>query len=200
MKNSNRTVVRSYLLTVNSTMEEAKARFEKEREKILSEIPAEVKAQFGQIGFAEMDGERGVPVLVLNPYDIPPRPFRDVYWFDMFSKSKGKKGKPMSHVVYHYGSDDPDDCYSFVELDKFEPYESGKEKGYGQIGKVLQDKIDSQVELSEEEQALVRSIEEMLADVPKEPGDRKRGVLNFKERHETLSEKKPPPKKKQKTR
>jgi hypothetical protein len=83
-------------------MEEAKRKFEKERKKILSEIPANVKAMFGQIGFAIWEEyEEMLPIWVLNPCDVPPKPVRDVYWFDMFSKAKrSKKLAKMSYLVY----------------------------------------------------------------------------------------------------
>jgi hypothetical protein len=171
-------------------MEEAKRKFEKEREKILSEIPASVKSMFGQIGFAVSEEyEEFLPILVLNPYDVPPKPVRDVYWFDMFSKAKrSKKLAKMSYLVYWYGSDDPEDCYSFIEQNDFESYESGEKKGYGEIPRAIQDKIHEKLPLSDEDQGRVRASEEMKEDIFKEPGERKRGVCIFKERHDMLAD------------
>jgi hypothetical protein len=171
-------------------MEDAKMKFEKEREKVLSEIPATVKAMFGQIGFSTSD-ETGelVPLLVLNPYDVPPKPVRDVYWFDMFSKNKrSKKLKKMSYLVYWYGSVDPDDCYSFIEQMDFISYENGEKRDLGILPKSIQDKIDENLPLSEEEEWQVRAIKEMEEDLPKAPEERRRGNIGFKERHEMLGD------------
>lgn len=169
-------------------MEEAKKKFEKEREKVLSEIPASVKAMFGQIGFA-LSEELGelAPILIVNPYDVPPKPVRDVYWFDMFSKGKrSKKLKSMSYLAYWYGSSDPDDCYSFIEQGDFEPYASGEQKGLGMLSKAVQDKIDDKLPLSEEDEFRIRAFEEMTEDVLKPPEERRRGNIGFLERHEMV--------------
>jgi hypothetical protein len=183
-------------------MEDAKKSFEQGREKQLKELPDNIKQMFGQIGFAlsEYDEESAiVPVLVLSPYDVPPKPFRDIYWFDLFSKVKrSKKLSELAYLVYHYGAD-IDDCYSFVEQEDFESYESGKSKGYDIIPVELQQKLDAGKELTEEELAKVRGIQEMEEDIAKDPAERKRGYLDFKERHEeVLDDKKQPPKKRQK--
>jgi hypothetical protein len=171
-------------------MESAKRAFEKEREKILSEIPANVKAMFGQIGFAvSEETEQFVPILALNPYDVPPKPVRDVYWFDMFSKGKrSKKLSKMSYLVYWYGSDDPEDCYSFIEQDDFISYETGEKKGYGELSKAVQDKIDGNLPMSDEERGMIRAIEEMKHHLTQEPVERKCRFGVFKERHEMLAD------------
>ena len=106
-----------------------KRKFEKEREQILKALPDSIKDTFGKLGFAiEEEGEI-IPVLILSPYDVPPRPFRDIYWFDYYSKAKkAKKLDKLAYMVYHYGAEE--DCYSFIEQDQFVEYEAGKEKGY----------------------------------------------------------------------
>jgi hypothetical protein len=184
-------------------MEDAKRDFEKGREKQLSQLPDNIKSMFGQIGFAfqEYDEEREiVPVLVLSPYDVPPKPFRDIYWFDLFSQVKRSNKLPeLAYLVYHYGSADLGDCYSFVEQADFEPYESGKEKGYGSIPFELQQKINAGIELTEEEMGKIRAIQEMEEDIAKDPAERKRGCLGFKERYEEVidgDDRKLPPMKK----
>ena len=153
----------------------------------------------GQIGFApsEEDETEIVPVLVLSPYDVPPKPVRDVYWYDMFGKAKRtKKIDQLPYLVYHYGHDDPDDCYSFIEQDEFISYENGKEKGYDVMPEALASKVKEGGDLTEEEEIRVRGLKEMEEDVPKKPTDRKRGTTDFQERYEKLKE---PPAKKQKT-
>lgn len=184
-------------------MEAARKDFEKSREKQLSELPESVKSMFGQIGFAfsEDNGEEGVPVLVVSPYDVPPKPIRDIYWFDRFSKSKkSKKLAELSYLVYHYGSLDLDDCYSFVEQDDFLSYEIGKKNGYDMIPLEVQEKMSAGVELTEKESERVRGIQEMTEDIDKDPTERKRGYVDFKERHEedNCNDKKPPAKRQRK--
>jgi hypothetical protein len=208
-------------------MESAKKKFEAEREKILSELPFSIKAMFGTIGFAaaepdddDDDDEEGggggggdaplvmLPVLILSQYDVPPKPVRDVYWFDLFSKCKRTKClNKLAYLVYHYGADDPDDCYSFIEHEDFVSYEVGCEQGFNILEPELERKVQSGVELTEKEAMRVRGLQELQEDVPKEPSERKRGNAGFKERHELLvatsssargSTKKPPAKRQKK--
>ena len=58
--------------------------FEREREKIESEIPEHVTEKFGRIFFSKWSGDV-FPVLVLNPFSIPPGLVRDT-WSTMFEK------------------------------------------------------------------------------------------------------------------
>lgn len=181
-------------------MESAKKKFEAERKQILEELPESIKDSFGLIGFApgEFDETEIIPVLVVSPYDVPPKPVRDVYWFDMFSKAKRSKNlKKLAYLVYHYGADDPDDCYSFIEHDEFISYEDGKEKGYDILPADLATKVAEGVEMTPEEDMRVRGLRELEEDVPKEQSERKRGV-DFKERHDQIALKAPPAKRQKK--
>jgi hypothetical protein len=194
-------------------MAQAKEKFEQERDKILKELPDNVKAMFGTMGFckAEHDEEEEenypeedwIPVLVVSPYEVPPRPVRDVYWFDLFSKMKRtKKLAELEYLVYHYGSDDPLDCYSFIPQNEFKSYEDGIAEGYDNLPSFIQTKVDSGEELTEEEQMRVRGLQEMKEDALKPAAERKRGNWQFKERHEEKSEapvKKPPAKRQKKS-
>jgi len=216
---------------INNMAEAAKAKFEKEREDVLKALPDELKDVFGTIGFSpgeedDDDNEGGVstppsatttpymqPVLIVSPYDVPPKPVRDIYWMDAFSKAKRSKAKlkKLDYLVYVYGSDDPDDCYNFLTHDDFVPLEQAQKNGLDVLPKAVADKPES--ERTESETKLVRALEEMRADITKAPGDRKHGSP-FLERHEKLQVKEaeaetkknglpssspPPPAKKQKT-
>lgn len=194
----------------------AKEKFEKEKEKILKELPDTVKSMFGVMGFCKAEVEDDsdddddepkklapsveadyVPVLIVSPYDVPPRPVRDVYWFDMFSKFKrSKKLAEIEYLVYHYGSEDPLDCYSFIPQDEFKTYDNGLAEGFDKLPAAIQSKLDTGVPLTEEEEQRVRGLEEMREDALKPAEERKRGNWQFKERHE---EEKAPPAKRQKT-
>lgn len=59
-----------------------KAAFEQERDEILRQLPDAYKNMFGRIGFAKWSNMT-LPVLILNPYDVPPRPVR-AQWLGHF--------------------------------------------------------------------------------------------------------------------
>lgn len=172
-----------------------KRKFEQEREKTLKALPDAIKASFGKIGFSiEVEGEPPAPILILSPYDVPPRPFRDIYWFDLYTKAKkAKKLDNLAYLAYHYGAQE--DFYSFIEQEDFIDFETGKEKGYDTLPASIAEKVEKGEELSEEEQQLVRGLEELKEDLDKECSERKRGAL-FQERHD--EEDAPPPAKRQK--
>lgn len=176
-------------------MQDAKNKFEKEREQTLKALPDSVKQMFGQIGFVSSDDEEiALPVLIVSPYQVPPKPVRDIYWYDYFSKAKrAKKLSELAYLVYHYGHNDPDDYYSFVEQSDFVSYEQGLERGYH----ILPDGLAGKENLTEEEEIRVRGIAEMEEDVAKEPEERMRGAVGFQERHEQMKEA-PPAAKRQK--
>lgn len=164
----------------------AKAKLEKEKAQVLKVLPDEIKGFFGSIGFVANDeGSVMQPILIVSPYDVPPKPVRDIYWMDAFSKAKGSKArlKELDHLVYLYGSDDPDDCYIFIEQEDFVSLEEGMESGLDILPEHIASKAPE--ERTETEQKLVRALEEMKADIPKAPEDRKHGNP-FLERYEIL--------------
>ena len=177
-------------MSIFTIMESAKREFEQERDKVLKDLPSSVKDSFGAIGFTYSElFETEVPVLIVSPYDVPPKPIREIYWFDMYTKEKRKKALDrLDYLVYHYGSPDLDDCYSFVAQKDFVDYETGSQQGFATIPTPIQEKIDKGIELDEEEQERYRGIQEMQEDLNKEPRDRKRGKLGFQELHETISD------------
>jgi hypothetical protein len=66
---------------------EAKVEFLKNKKEILDKIPETYKESFGRIGFAKW-GKASLPVLVVDPFDAPPRPAREL-WLQMFEKASG---------------------------------------------------------------------------------------------------------------
>lgn len=190
----------------------AKAKFEKERDDVLKALPAELKDAFRTIGFCRGDEDIAdddedadpsapapymQPVLIVSPYDVPPKPIRDIYWMDAFSKAKRSKAKlkKLDYLVYVYGSDDPGDCYNFVSHEDFVPLERGQKEGMDVLPKEIADKPES--ERTEAEAKLVRALQEMRADLSKAPGDRKHGEP-FLEGYEKLLAKEAETKKKKK--
>ena len=71
------------------TLEEKRRLFEEGRDALLAEVPDETKARFGQIYFAKW-GKQVMPVLVMNPYSIPPGTTRKL-WLDMFDNVRNSK-------------------------------------------------------------------------------------------------------------
>jgi len=138
----------------------AKAKFEKEKERTLADLPQAITSMFGQVGFGRISVDddsdddddddkqsseeadtRIVPVLIVNPYHVPPKPVRDVYWFGLYMAAKRKKTLgTLAYLCYHYGATDPDDCYSFLEHDMFVPYADGCAQGWHKIPDELQSK------------------------------------------------------------
>uniref|UniRef100_A0A7S2YNL6 Uncharacterized protein n=1 Tax=Entomoneis paludosa TaxID=265537 RepID=A0A7S2YNL6_9STRA len=175
-------------------------KFEKERETILKSLPANVKSMFRTMGFCRVEvdsddedaaakkqaGDDFAPCLILSPYDVPPRPVRDTYWHQMYMAAKrSKKLGEMDYLVYQYGHDDPEDCYSFVAVEDFKSYDDGLKAGFGELPAALQAKVDAGTALTEDEQIRVRALEEMREDASKKPEERLRGNFDFLERHET---------------
>ncbi len=70
--------------------EEKKKEFERKRDEILSCVPEEVKARFGQIYFSSF-GKFVGPVLIMNPYKVEPGPLRN-QWITMFRNVSTSKG------------------------------------------------------------------------------------------------------------
>lgn len=56
--------------------------FEQERDEILGHLPDAYKSMFGRIGFAKWS-TMTLPVLILNPFHVPPRPVRE-QWLGHF--------------------------------------------------------------------------------------------------------------------
>ncbi|KAG7340950.1 hypothetical protein IV203_030564 [Nitzschia inconspicua] len=178
----------------DSDDDNGKAKFEAERDKILSDLPQNLKDKFGEIGFVlvEDDGddedddedkkvtpqqpkEYYQPALIVNPYEVPPKPVRDIYWFQLYQKAKRSKAKlaAMDYLVYIYGSDDADDCYNFVSQEEFLSLKDAQEQGLDKLPAELEEKKQSAGKLSDVEATLVRGFEEMQHDINKEPTDRK---------------------------
>ncbi|VEU40763.1 unnamed protein product [Pseudo-nitzschia multistriata] len=204
--------------------EAAKAKFEKEKSDVLKALPDEIKDVFGTIGFCpgeddddeEDSGEKNEatarsdpaepymqPVLIVSPYDVPPKPIRDIYWMDAFTKAKRSKAKlkKLDYLVYVYGSDDPDDCYNFVSHEDFVTLEEGRASGFDVLPPAVAAK--SEEERTASEKKLVRAVEALNNDLAKTPEERRKHGASFLEGYEKIKAKEDakdqPPAKKQKT-
>ena len=166
--------------------------FEKERNEILEAMPDDYKAMLGQIGFAKWS-KNLVPVLILSPFDLPPGvgSVRE-QWMHMYEKlsSQGRLAN-LSYVIYFYGSETTASPYSFIQQTKFIPYEKEKaktEKSAYQLPVKLQKKIEAGAKISGSHAYLVTAYEEMEEDLQKPAEDRKRGITDFKECYDVLSD------------
>jgi len=182
---------------IHKMADDAKSKFEKERNDVLKALPDELKNSFGTIGFTlgdvddddDDEANKAVPymqpVLIVSPYDVPPKPVRDIYWMDAFAKAKRSKAKlkKLDYLVYVYGSDDPDDCYNFVKHEDFVTLQEGRDSGLDILPRAIADKpADTR---TESEQKIARAFDELKVDIDKAPEDRKHGDP-FLERHEKL--------------
>lgn len=71
--------------TLDEAREDAKKDFEEERDQVLQTIPSSYSKMFGQIGFGAWSKTSLLPVLILNPYHVPPGEVRN-QWLHMFEK------------------------------------------------------------------------------------------------------------------
>lgn len=76
-----------------------KADFERERDEILGRVPKHAKDRFGKIYMAKFGKYYG-PVLVMNPYRVPPGQVRDT-WLSMFHKVSASSGR-VSRLAMRY--------------------------------------------------------------------------------------------------
>ena len=57
----------------------AKKAFERKKDRVLLLVPQAIRDKYGEIGFATWLGSMR-PVLVLNPYHVPPAPVREYFF------------------------------------------------------------------------------------------------------------------------
>jgi len=150
---------------------ERKKEFERQKEEILSQVPPEVKARFGEIYFSTFGKFIG-PVLVMDPYKVEPGPIRD-QWVEMFHKcQKAGKLAEMAHLTYWYGEfKDLRYAYTFQKTSKLISYENGIKKTEGKLNSLRQ-KHSSGKKLSGKDLKFLKGFEEMEADRPKDPRER----------------------------
>jgi hypothetical protein len=146
-----------------------------DRDDVLRQLPQSVQESFGTIGFAKFGQVKAWPVLVLNPFDVPPQPVRAM-WRTMFARlKKSEQLDKLTCLVYWYGSrDDPNNMYSFIPRKLVKKYESVVKNGESPV-------VPKKAELR-------KAYDEMLADVDLDPAERKRHVLTFSEEWEVKVE------------
>jgi len=166
--------------------EKRKNKFEKQRNEILSCVPVEVKARFGEIYFSTFGKFLG-PVLIMNPYKVEPGPLRD-YWLSMFYNcQKSGRETQMTHLTYWYGQfDDLPNAYSFQKTSQLLSYENGMKRTEKKL-KNIQHKHDEGKKLSSKDFNFMKGFEEMAADRTKDPTERYGYVdSNFLEEYHVL--------------
>jgi len=93
----------------------------------------------------------------------------------------------MPILVYWYGVTKPHDYYSFVKPTAFVPYEQATTSMINFASPALQ-KQASGKPLSRHEAQRILAHEELAQDLTKDPSDRRRGVVDFKECYDLLDE------------
>jgi hypothetical protein len=112
---------------------------------MLEQVPDCVKDRFGHIYFTKWGKgrqSRYLPVLVVNPFDIPPGEVRQE-WIDKF-KSSCHKGKleHLSNLVFWYGSLSLQQlAFSFIPTQNLVNFETGCERKYDDLPEFLADKL-----------------------------------------------------------
>jgi len=163
---------------------EAKAELEKEKSKVMSKLPVEVKNLFGKIGFAKW-GRDCLPALALSPYRVPPGAARDA-WMNMFRRMR-KNGNPLDEIcilVHWYGEEDPDNLFSLLEINKFIPYEESTQE-IRNYAKAARQKQKLEKKLTRCDKQRIRAMEQLKLDLIKNPWERQ--PVDFKERDELLT-------------
>jgi len=145
-----------------------KAEFEAEKEQVLSQLDENVKKDFYKIGFSMLDHVY-MPGIQLSPYDAS-HSIRD-YWMKMFKKSRRKK-RPMSRLVYWYGTAFDGDPYSFQEHSSIVPYEEGVKRNMHILPANIQKKKEKNRKLFKVEALLDRALTLMESDLEKKPEER----------------------------
>jgi len=100
-----------------------------EKEKILSELPMNIKSNFLELGFARW-ARKYLPVMYLGPYDVSPGAVREE-WMGNYKKHKNCIDK-MPRLVYWYGAR-VDICFSFVEPKDCYSLSDGIKRGFCKI-------------------------------------------------------------------
>ena len=107
------------------------------------------------------------------------------------TKEKGRLNY-MTYLIYWYGTVKQTEFYYFLPQKQFIPYEKEAAKPEGAVMKLqaaLQKKVDGQVPMTKKEQDTFRAYKELEEDLLKDPADRRRGVVDFPEGYDMLSEK-----------
>eukprot|EP00537_Pseudo-nitzschia_pungens_P000702 CAMPEP_0172372890 /NCGR_PEP_ID=MMETSP1060-20121228/49553_1 /TAXON_ID=37318 /ORGANISM="Pseudo-nitzschia pungens, Strain cf. cingulata" /LENGTH=1134 /DNA_ID=CAMNT_0013099037 /DNA_START=79 /DNA_END=3483 /DNA_ORIENTATION=- len=125
-------------------LQKLESAFLKQKEKVESILPDDVKKRFLELGFARWE-KRYLPVLFLGPYDISPGSVRD-QWLSEFKKSGGQS---VPQIVYWLGSDPSSgfsllpnkDCISLVKARRngLVKYKPGNKSGSKTFNNALEE-------------------------------------------------------------
>ena len=84
--------------------EERRIAFETKRDEIMNSLPEEYKARFLEVGYAA-HGKVDYPVLVMNPFDVPPGEGREI-WMRRYVANKARDNlSRMPFIFYWYGTE-----------------------------------------------------------------------------------------------
>ena len=105
-----------------------------------------------------------------------------------FQMKKSDTLDKMFFLIYWYGSKWNDGYYGFILQNHFTKYETGVMKKFHEIPARIQKRLDANKKLVKADQDLVDGIRDMQEDLEKAPADRKRGIIDFAEGYEMLTE------------
>ncbi|KAL9186914.1 hypothetical protein ACHAXT_010634 [Thalassiosira profunda] len=170
--------------------------FERYRADLLGRVPGEVRSRFREGGFSKW-GANWLPVLELGPFDVEPGPVREM-WMDMFDTTQ-ENGRDMTHLVLWYGVkyEDRSQAFSFLPESKIVPFAEGQKKGYADLPKKIQKKLEKNQRLTKTEEQIRSGLSEVVDDMQKDKSERGPAwMTDFKEEFELAAEEEAEKKKK----
>jgi hypothetical protein len=92
----------------------------------------------------------------------------------------------MSRLVFWYGVkfEERGQAYSFVPSSKLVDYEEGESKGYSEMPKKIQNKIDKKAKLTKTEEQMMRGLIEIKKDMARDKSERIKWMMSFQEDYE----------------
>ena len=131
-----------------------------EERRVVADLPEYVTKMFHQVGFAKWNKEI-LPVLFLNPFDVPPGGVRD-YWMGYY-KRHINNGVKMAHLVMWYGVKAEAEMFGVIGPNAAIPYDKAAEKGINVISPKIQKKLEKKLKLTTTEEIFVAGIKELEA-------------------------------------
>ena len=158
---------------IQSKINSMKSDFKKEKQKILRQLPDELKVQFLEIGFAQFDHRSAyMPCLFLSPFDVAWSV--RTHWLDKFKRAKDSTAgfKDFPRLVYWYGEKSIEKSFSLISAKKCLSYEEACEIGVANMPKDIQKKVRKRKRLGKNEEKVYSIWKLMEEELDKSPADR----------------------------
>lgn len=136
---------------------------EKEKKKILSSIPDDLRTDFGRVGFVKSNSQV-LPCIQLSPY-VPAGSTRTSFIKEI-EQGMAKKNE-IKRLVFWYGTRkrNANQAFSFISEKKIISYEAGVESKHHVLPPALKEKVDKGARLTVLEKVLVDGLKQMDNDL-----------------------------------